>query len=257
MTEDEWLTRTDPLWLVEEGGMPPDSPRFRWLAIEWGKRLRDHLDVEDRLWFDAYLAWAEGTGGYPKPYYDTGFDYSERRDAPSQWQIDAQRFMECLKAGRLIESAAYAAESVAEKGPSFVEQINFDHDHRGRSVRKRLAEEAIREARLEKWEAECEEMSERVRAEFCAHYRDVLGSPFQLISFDPDWQTPTVLALAQGIFADRSFDRLPILADAFQDAGCESVPILNHCRGPGPHIRGCWVVDLVLSNAFFQDESDE
>ena len=44
----------------------------------------------------------------------------------------------------------------------------------------------------------------------------------------------------------RDFTATPILADALQDAGCDSTDILDHCRGPGPHVRGCWVVDLVL-----------
>ncbi|MBA4064130.1 MAG: hypothetical protein C0501_10535 [Isosphaera sp.] len=65
----------------------------------------------------------------------------------------------------------------------------------------------------------------------------------------PAWRTSTVLALAQGIYGERAFDRLPILADALQDAGCEDADILAHCRGPGPHARGCWVVDLVLGKA--------
>jgi hypothetical protein len=43
-----------------------------------------------------------------------------------------------------------------------------------------------------------------------------------------------------------AFDRMPILADALQDDGCEDTDILAHCRGAGPHVRGCWVVDLVL-----------
>jgi hypothetical protein len=47
-------------------------------------------------------------------------------------------------------------------------------------------------------------------------------------------------------FMRRAFDRMPILADALQDAGCDNEDVLNHCRGSGPHVRGCWVVDLVL-----------
>jgi len=66
------------------------------------------------------------------------------------------------------------------------------------------------------------------------------------VAADPAWLTPTVASLARGIYTDRAFDRLPILADALQDAGCDSADILGHCRGPGPHVRGCWVVDLVL-----------
>ena len=77
--------------------------------------------------------------------------------------------------------------------------------------------------------------------------RCILGNPFRLIPrIEPKWLTHAVVTLAQQIYADRAFDRLPILADALQDAGCENTDILDHCRGPGPHVRGCWVVDLVL-----------
>lgn len=55
-----------------------------------------------------------------------------------------------------------------------------------------------------------------------------------------------MLGLAQGIYEDRAFDRLPFLLDALMDAGCDDEAILDHCRREGPHGRGCWVVDLVL-----------
>jgi hypothetical protein len=77
----------------------------------------------------------------------------------------------------------------------------------------------------------------------------VFGNPFRPISLDHAWlawNDGTVRTLAQSIYDDRAFDRLPILADALEEAGCKSTDILNHCRGPGPHARGCWVVDLIL-----------
>jgi hypothetical protein len=64
--------------------------------------------------------------------------------------------------------------------------------------------------------------------------------------FQKAWRTSSAVGIAQAIYAERAFDRLPILADALQDAGCEDADVLAHCRGPGPHVRGCWVVDLVL-----------
>jgi hypothetical protein len=76
--------------------------------------------------------------------------------------------------------------------------------------------------------------------------RDIFGNPFRPAALDPAWRTETVLALARGIYEERAFDRMPILADALQDAGCTDEDVLSHCRGPGPHARGCWVVDLVL-----------
>jgi hypothetical protein len=52
--------------------------------------------------------------------------------------------------------------------------------------------------------------------------------------------------LAPGIEEEQAFDRLPVLADALEEAGCTDADILSHLRGPGPHVRGCWVVDLLL-----------
>ena len=79
--------------------------------------------------------------------------------------------------------------------------------------------------------------------------RCIFGNPFRPATLDPNWRTSTVLTLAQGIYDERAFDRLPILADALQNAGCANEEMLAHCRGEGPHARGCWVVDLVLGKA--------
>jgi hypothetical protein len=76
--------------------------------------------------------------------------------------------------------------------------------------------------------------------------RDIFGNPFRPITFAPDWCTSTAVALARQMYDSRDFSAMPILADALQDAGCENTDILNHCRGEGPHVRGCWVVDQVL-----------
>lgn len=63
---------------------------------------------------------------------------------------------------------------------------------------------------------------------------------------DPEWLTSNVVSLARSIYEEHVFSILPILADALQDAGCEQQDILDHYRGDGPHVRGCWVVDLLL-----------
>jgi hypothetical protein len=76
--------------------------------------------------------------------------------------------------------------------------------------------------------------------------REVVLSPFRPVAIEPAWRTSTVLALAAGIDRECDFGAMPILADALQDAGCDNDDILSHCRGPGPHVRGCWVVDLLL-----------
>jgi hypothetical protein len=66
------------------------------------------------------------------------------------------------------------------------------------------------------------------------------------VTADPRWLSSTVVSLAQTVYAERAFDRLPILADALEEAGCDNADILAHCRGDEPHVRGCWVVDLIL-----------
>jgi hypothetical protein len=75
---------------------------------------------------------------------------------------------------------------------------------------------------------------------------DLFGNLFLPVAGNPTWFTPTVTCLAQVIYKDRAFDRLPILADALEEAGCTNPDILSHCRQPGEHCRGCWVVDMLL-----------
>jgi hypothetical protein len=66
------------------------------------------------------------------------------------------------------------------------------------------------------------------------------------VNFASGWRTDTAVSLARQMYESREFGATPILADALQDAGCDSEDVLNHCRGEGPHVRGCWMVDLVL-----------
>jgi hypothetical protein len=80
----------------------------------------------------------------------------------------------------------------------------------------------------------------------CRMVRDIFGNPFRLIAIDPSWRTPQVVALAQAMYEDRRFEDMPFLADAWEEAGCSIEELLCHCREPGLHVRGCWVVDLAL-----------
>jgi hypothetical protein len=80
----------------------------------------------------------------------------------------------------------------------------------------------------------------------CPIIRDIFGNPFRPVTFSPAWRTDTAVALARQMYDAREFGAMPILADALQDAGCEDEQILSHCLSDGAHVRGCWVVDLVL-----------
>jgi hypothetical protein len=93
----------------------------------------------------------------------------------------------------------------------------------------------------QRWEAEFAEK----RAQ-CELLREIFGNPFRPFAIAPSWLSSTVRALGQSIYETRRFEELPILADALEDAGCDNADILNHLRGPGPHVRGCWALDCLL-----------
>jgi hypothetical protein len=83
----------------------------------------------------------------------------------------------------------------------------------------------------------------------CQLLHDIFGNPFRPVAVDPRWLAwnfGTVPAIARHVYEERAFYDLPILADALEDAGCGDAAILDHCRSRGPHVRGCWVVDLLL-----------
>jgi hypothetical protein len=81
----------------------------------------------------------------------------------------------------------------------------------------------------------------------CALLRDIFGNPFRPVAFSVAWRTETAVSLARQMYDSYDFSGLPVLADALQSAGCDSSDILGHCRSPGPHVRGCQVVDLVTA----------
>lgn len=86
----------------------------------------------------------------------------------------------------------------------------------------------------------------------CQLIRDICGNPFRRPKIDStclEWRDGTIIKLAQTIYLDQVFDELPILADALEEAGCTDADVMSHCRGPRPHVRGCWVVDLILGKA--------
>lgn len=91
------------------------------------------------------------------------------------------------------------------------------------------------------------------RSRLAGLLREIVGNPFRPPVFAPQWRTEAVQQLAQSIDKERTYDRLPVLADALQEAGCDCDPLLRHCRGTEPgahrrvgHVCGCWAVELVL-----------
>jgi hypothetical protein len=82
----------------------------------------------------------------------------------------------------------------------------------------------------------------------CELLRDLFGNPFRPVSAEPAWlrwNGGTVVKVARALYDGRDFERLPVLADALEDSGCAEEALLGHLRGPGPHARGCWALDLL------------
>lgn len=117
------------------------------------------------------------------------------------------------------------------------------------------------------WEAAAAAQGSSARPDWCRGYdgeqqvacalaRDVFGNPFRPVSLDRAWLTSSVLGVAQAAYEERRLPegtldqtRLAVLADALEEAGCDNPDILMHCRQPTVHVRGCWVVDLLLGRA--------
>ena len=119
----------------------------------------------------------------------------------------------------------------------------------------RKIEEPRQRSEIDEFDLE-ERRDRAARKQLALVLREIIGNPFKPPRFEPNWRTSTVVQLAQGIFEDRAFDRMPILADALLDADCDEEPVLRHCRGtelhvketkePVQHYRGCWVIELIL-----------
>lgn len=113
-----------------------------------------------------------------------------------------------------------------------------------------LADEAIdastsRHAARADWQGTPDREAVPLRREQVRLLREVFGDPFSPVAFSPEWRSPDVVCMAEAVAAEGTFDELPVLADALEDAGCCERRVLDHFRQPGRHALGCWALDLV------------
>jgi hypothetical protein len=220
MIEAEWLACNDPQAMLEFLRDKASDRKMRLFAVACLFRVR-HL-MPDRECWDAVLLVedvAEGRVGMERlrDVEDAGMVYYDHRlDVPEER-------LGCLIGGAIFQlgqdSLDWACVMVARAVSDAVGWSNPDADGRAEPI------------------AQCQSL------------RCIFGNPFRPVAFDPAWRSEAAVALASAVYAERAFDRLPILADALEEAGCDHPDILAHCRGPGPHARGCWVVDLVLGKS--------
>jgi len=239
MTEAEWLACENPFRALHALGDGPSERKRRLFAVACCRRIEELVLRFKGAWRAVVLAERIADGA---AVTDEAVRLRWRLPESAFLWIDGYREE---KENQTMYCAGHAAadclDGVVGSAPAFTMPSGTLNDVAGAAAGaaahwvRRNDREPIQER--------------RVQAEQAAQsllLRDVFGNPFCHVTFSSSWRTETAITLAQQMYEARDFSAMPILADALQDAGCDSADALDHCRGPGPHVRGCWVVDLVL-----------
>ncbi len=229
MTEAEWLAATDPTTLLEFLRGKASDRKLRLFNCACCRRIWHLLsDYPGRSAVEIAERYLDGGSGPLElaTAHDAAVDFiTEFLRRFEEWTCDT----DCLLSPKLnaVQVAAFAARERSE--PFGIEEA-YEGSHK--YALTALATDLQTDSPERRWQTNS--------------LRDIFGNPFRPVVVDPAWLTSTVRMLAEGIYEDRAFDRLPILADTLQDAGCDNEDVLTHCHSEGPHVRGCWVVDLLL-----------
>ncbi len=225
MTEEKWLTCQDPVRLLAHLARPACDRKLLLYAVAC---CRAHWHLPTHASSREAVDWAER-------FADGAVPRDEESDL-LVWQS---------------EGAAFHCEALAERDDIAEWAEGRDSDLTrlsGRITRDRSA--AVAAAYLANQlmasDTTGPTLSRYERLLLVQPLRDIFGNPFRPVTFSLSWRTDTAVALARQMYESREFGAMPILADALQDAGCTEPAILDHCRASGEHVRGCWVVDLVL-----------
>jgi len=248
MTEAEWLTTTDVDAMLaglfaHSGHFGLDTERARAFARACAYRARFLLGADLRR-----IVELSGSHINPDAYFEDFNTFAEQMTQESI-RVRADGADDRVLSGLVARRTATLAGMYAE--------VPLPLDAASNAAR--YAAQAVElEGRIEsdpplnspilpvvdRWNDLPESAAERAAQSDLL--RCVFGNPFRPVAFDPSWRTEAVVGLARGIDEANDFGALPVLADALEDAGCADAGLLAHCRGPGPHARGCHVVDHVL-----------
>jgi hypothetical protein len=216
MTEAEWLASTDPTPMLEFLRGKASERKVRLLAVAFLRHLQ-HLLPEDRCGpvLEVAERYADGNVG----------------------------LKELKRARKRAEQALSWAGTLADNPASSPVPASLRRD-----VASALVHTTMRSRPMM---FSLDLLRDLANASYFATLvRDGFGSPFRTSSPLPGsvlaWNDGTARHMAEGVYNERAFERLPILADALLDAGCEDESLIAHCRGDRPHVRGCWAVDLIL-----------
>ena len=232
MTEVEWLVADSPWPMLSHLEGESRERKLRLLACHCCRRIRHIIPAEEaRRCIEVAELYAEGLASRDD------LDASIRNSMEACVKLPIPR-------GKDVSDAINAVSRMhrsRDGGRSLCHGLAASAWATSEASRARRSDESADE-----FNARRERLFEEEFARQARLFREVFGNPFRPVSFSPSWRTETALILARQMYESRDFSLMRILADALQDAGCEDEQILNHCHHDGPHVRGCWVVDLVL-----------
>jgi hypothetical protein len=232
--EGRWQASTDPETMLDvlAAKGKASSRKLRLVAIACCRRLW-HLLLDERS--------------------RKGVEMLEQSVDGAELPIEFRKILQAAHAAALeVENGFPAAASAAEAATALLvapaaSALEFDTVV---SVVLEATEAPGEAINSTSW---CPKRTEAGRQEHAAQadlLRDIFGNPFRapvlLETGFLHWDDGIVEKLARSIYDQGAFDRLPILADALEEAGFSDIEILEHLRGPGPHVRGCFVLDLLL-----------
>jgi len=218
VTEHQWRACRDPKGMFQSLGRRVSPRKIRLFAVACTRRVL-HLLPDDkyRRALDSAEQFADGL--------------AKRGEVKSWWKCLGHR-----SAGHAEMSVIFVLLACLEKNKELKE---YDPEWAVTAVE--MAASTHWFAFWSRWRVRAEE-----RAVQAALLRDILGNPFNLVTLDPTWRTTSAVQLARSLYEERRFEDMPVLADALEEAGCKDAAVLGHCRGQGPHARGCWALDLLL-----------
>ena len=228
MTEAQWLVSTNALALLAESALETEKQkrRLRLFSIACCRQLARWV-VNERLWkcLEASERYADGR------LKDSGLDH---------WTAEANKLWIAAKQSQ--KGVRNAAAVLRTHHAIAYTCLTDKYDMHGKAAGIILgAEEDFGKTFVN-----------AMHPLFSHLLRDIFGNPFRPASINPSWLTwndGAIGKIAEGIYDKRAFDRVPILADALEEAGCTDASILPHCRQPGEHARGCWVIDMLLGKS--------
>ena len=231
MTESEWLECETAPPLIEALPEPLSVRKLRLFMCGAVRRVWDLLPVECRVAIEASEGYADGNVSAEECAVGAKRIDQLYEELAKPWNPDGMTYALSVAA-----DATHATPNTRERASGVCYVIE--------AARAWVAAEAVADSEYNAVYDETTGLEDRALA---LVVREVFGNPFRPAYFNPAWRTDTVLAVARRAYDAREFGTLPILADALQDAGCDSADLLNHLRDQhAEHVRGCWALDLVL-----------